>query len=274
MIYSGMPNQSKTRAAHGVAVCLNRTATTAWKNAGAEWEPVSERILRIIIYCSPMDVTLIAVYAPVNPSSRSMADDSDSSMLPLRVTVDQIQKGDMLLMISEVNARLGDREHLTAPQCVGTFTTDVQNVNEVKLIDFCILNDLVVTNTFFQHKTIHQTSWHILEYTIVNRKFRSSVEDVRSLRRATGAIETDHHPLRSKVKLHLKCKKKKNQQQPQRKLDRSKLEDEVLVERFQSELEKNLAESKKDEDSIDVKYAKFVKHIKGTAEDHFQPNQG
>jgi hypothetical protein len=113
----------------------------------------------------------------------------------------------------------------------------------------------------------------MFDYTIVNRKFRSSVENVRSLRRATGAIGTDHHLLRSKVKLHLKCKKKKNRQQPQLTIDRSKLDDDVLVERFQSELEKNLAESKKDEDSIDVKYAKFVKHIKETAEDHFQPDQ-
>ena len=47
----------------------------------------------------------------------------------------------------------------------------------------------------------------------------------------------------------------------------------MLVERFQSELENNLTESKKDEDSIDVKYVKFVKHIKETAEDHFQPVQ-
>ena len=47
----------------------------------------------------------------------------------------------------------------------------------------------------------------------------------------------------------------------------------MLVERFQSELEKNLAESKKDEDSIDVKYAKVVKHIKETAENHFQSDR-
>ena len=211
-----------------------------------------------------------------------MTDDSDKFYADLQVTVDQVQKGDILLIIGDLNARLGYQEHLTAPQCVGSFTTDVHNANRVKLLDFCMLNDLVVTNTFFQHKTIHQTSWmqpgkkswQMLDYTIVSRKFRSSVEDVCSLRRATGAIGTDHHLLRSKVKLHLRCKKKKNRQQRQPRLDRSKLEDEVLVEWFQSELEKNLSESKKDEDSVDVKYAKLVKHIKETAEDHFQLDQG
>jgi hypothetical protein len=128
MIYSGMLNQSKTRAAHGVAVCLNRTATTAWKNSGVEWNPVSERILRVRIHCSPRSVTLFAVYAPVNPSSKFYTG-------------------------------LEDQEHLTAPRCVGSFTMDVQNANGAKLLDFCILNDSVVTHTFFQHRTIHQASW-------------------------------------------------------------------------------------------------------------------
>jgi hypothetical protein len=88
-----------------------------------------------------------------------MADDSDELYADLQVTVDQVQKGDMLLIILDLNARLGDQEHLTAPQCIGFFTTDVQNANGVKILDFCMLNDLVVTNTFFIHKTIHQTSW-------------------------------------------------------------------------------------------------------------------
>jgi exonuclease III len=281
MIYSGLPSQSKTQAAHGVAVCLNKTATTAWKNSGSEWEPVSERILRVRIHCSPINITLIAVYAPVNPSNRSMNDNSDTFYADLQETVDRMQKGDMLLIVGDLNARLGEQEHLTAPQCVGSFTTDMQNANGVKLLDFCMMNDLLVTNTFFQHKTIHQTSWmhpgkkswHMLDYTIVSRKFRLSVEDVRCLRRSTGAIGTDHHLMRSKIKLHLKCKKKKSQQQPQLRLDRSKMADEVLINQFQTALGKNLAESKDDKDSIDVKYEKFVKHTKETAQDHFHQDQ-
>jgi exonuclease III len=86
MVYSGMPNQSKTRTADGVAVCLNRTAAAAWKSSWSEWEPVSERILRIRIHCSPINVTLIAVYAPMNPSNRSMNDNSDKFYADLQET--------------------------------------------------------------------------------------------------------------------------------------------------------------------------------------------
>ena len=43
MIYSGLSDQNKTRTAHGVTICLNRTAATTWKSSGSEWEPVSQR---------------------------------------------------------------------------------------------------------------------------------------------------------------------------------------------------------------------------------------
>ena len=81
-------------------------------------------------------------------------------------------------------------------------------------------------------------TWHTLDYTIVNRKFRSSLEDARFLRKATGAIGTDHHLMRSKIKLHLKWRAKKDAQHKQLRLDQTKLADE--------------------EDSVDGRYAKFV----------------
>jgi len=51
--------------------------------------------------------------------------------------------------------------------------------------------------------------WHMLDYALVNLKFRSSIHDVRAYRGATGGIGTDHHLLRAKVRVHLKCRQKK-----------------------------------------------------------------
>ena len=47
LIFSGMPHETKTRKAHGVAICLDKTATHTWKESGSEWEPISERIVKI-----------------------------------------------------------------------------------------------------------------------------------------------------------------------------------------------------------------------------------
>ena len=48
----------------------------------------------------------------------------------------------------------------------------------------------------------------MLDYLPVNRKFRSSLQDVRVHRGGIGDIGTDHHLLQAKIRLHLKCRRK------------------------------------------------------------------
>ncbi|CAF4744405.1 unnamed protein product, partial [Rotaria sp. Silwood2] len=38
IIPSGMPSDNKTKQAHGIAIFLDRQATSAWKNLGSIWE--------------------------------------------------------------------------------------------------------------------------------------------------------------------------------------------------------------------------------------------
>jgi exonuclease III len=195
---------------------LTKAAAT-WKNSGSEWEPISERILRIRLHCHPINITFIAVYSPINPSTPAKVADADKFYTDLQDTLDRVDRNDMVMIMGDLNARLGDAEHQTAPQCIGPFTTDLLNDNGTRLLDLCLQNDLVVSNSFFSHRRIHQTAWmhpgtkqwHMLDYTIVNGKFRSSVEDV-CVRKAAGAVGTDHQLLRTKVKLHLRSRRKKN----------------------------------------------------------------
>ena len=70
LIYCGLPSVNKTRTAHGVAVCLNTEASRVWKNSGAEWEAVNERIIKIRMNCKSINLTIITVYASVNPSAQ------------------------------------------------------------------------------------------------------------------------------------------------------------------------------------------------------------
>ena len=90
--------------------------------------------------------------------------------------------------MGDLNARVGRNQQCkAATTSVRPFTVDVENENGSRLIDPCDLNNMIITNTFFNHKEIHQTSWihlrkkkwHMIDCTLVNKKFRSSVEDVR-----------------------------------------------------------------------------------------------
>ncbi|CAF4547529.1 unnamed protein product, partial [Rotaria magnacalcarata] len=184
-IYSRASEKERTRAAHGAAVCLGPKASRAWRNSGSIWRPVNSRIVAVRIKCQSIPITVIAVYAPVNPSNG-------------------------------LNARVGVEQASSAQSVVGKHAVDKQNQNGRRLADFCLFNGFMITNTFFPHKPVHQTTWmhpktkkwHMFDYILVNRKFRNSIQDVRAHRGETGGIGADHHLLRAKVRLHLKCRKK------------------------------------------------------------------
>jgi exonuclease III len=220
MIYSGVSHDNKTRKAHGVAICLDQTATKVWKDSGSEWEPISERIIKIRLLCAPIHITVIAVYSPVNPVTKQMGDESDKFYADLQDTINNVSTNDMLIIMGDLNARVGKnqqkRQQHVIRSSVGPFTVDTETENGTRLTDFCEINNIIISNTFFKHKLVHQTSWmhprnkiwHMIDYTLVNKKFRSSVEDVRMFRGAAGAIGTDHQLMRVKIRIHLKSRRK------------------------------------------------------------------
>ncbi|CAF5075163.1 unnamed protein product [Rotaria magnacalcarata] len=206
-----------------------------------------------------------------------MANDADKFYSDLQDTINNVSTNDMLIIMGDLNARVGGNQQQPASiNSVGPFTVDVENENGARLVDWCEINNIVVSNTFFQHKLLHQTSWmhlgnkiwHMIDYTLVNKKFRSSVEDVRMYRRASGAIGMDHHLMRTKIKIHLKSRRK-GVLQKKTSIDAVKLKDEKLVEAFQKGLRERVDDANVDTISIDEKYELFVSHLKEKAEEHF-----
>ena len=278
MIHSGISSANKTRSAHGVAICLNKEATTAWKNIGAVWEPIDERILMVRLQGTPINVTIIAVYSPINPSGqKTAAGASDNFYINLQHTVNKVPANDLLLIMGDFNARVGIQQNHTSQSVVGPHATDRINENGQRMVDFCAANNLIISNTFFQHKRVHQNTWmhpgnkqwHTLDYTLVNRKFRSSVEDVRVHRTAAGSIGTDHHLLRTKLKFHLKSRKKRTRK-PHNRLDRKKMRDEDLIKAFQDELTQRPSPTNRASMAINEKYSDFVAHVSKASEKIFK----
>ncbi|CAF4230155.1 unnamed protein product [Rotaria magnacalcarata] len=277
MIYSGAPHEMKTRKAHGVAICLDQTAAKVWKDSGSEWEPISERIVKIRLQCTPIHITVIAVYSPINPTTKEMANESDKFYSDLQDTINNVSTKDMIIIMGDLNARVGQKQqqHI-AKSSVGPFTVDVENENGTRLTDSCEINNIIVSNTFFKHKLAHQTSWmhprnkiwHMIDYTLVNKKFRSSVEDVRMFRRAAGAIGTDHHLMRVKIRMHLKSRRK-NVNPKKMNVDSTKLKDDKLLEAFQKDLRDTIDATSDDTINIDERYQLFLSQLKEKAEQHF-----
>ena len=126
------------------------------------------------------------------------------------------------------------------------------NKNSERLLDFCALNDMVVTNTLFQHRPCHQHTWfhpaqsshsgHMLDYVLVSQQFCSSILDTRVYRKTN--LESDHRLVVSKVRLKLKARRRRAQRYPRHQVDVRYLEDQQVVE-FQRVLSESLADGPK-----------------------------
>ena len=282
MIYSGVPSDNKTRNAHGVAICFDQMATKVWKDSGSKWEAVSEQIVKIRLKCSKINMTVFAVHSPVNPSNKQAADISDKFYNDLQDTLNKVSTDDMIIKVGDLNARVGNMQpQETASNSIGPFTVDSTNENGFKLIDFCTINNLIISNTFFEHKTVHQMSWmhpgnktwHMIDYTLVNKKFRSSVEDVRMFRRASGAVGTDHYLMRAKITLHLRSRRKVMVQK-RLKYNSTKFKNEQAVKAFQNDLCEILNDAYNNSISLDAKYSAFMEHLKEHVEKHLKLDKG
>ena len=130
--------------------------------------------------------------------------------------MDSVHKHDILLVMGDLNAKVGE-DNEGYENIIGSHGVGARNDNGERLVDFCGLNNLVVTGTIFPHKLIHKQTWTSpggktndqIDHVLVSRQHRTSVMDSRAMRGAD--IVSDHQLVRSKIKLKLNRKETKEQ---------------------------------------------------------------
>ena len=118
--------------------------------------------------------------------------------------------------MGDFNARVGNDVNVWKG-VVGSHGTSEFNENGLKLLDFCSVNNLLVTNTLFMHRDCHKFIWfhpgntlgvgHMMDFILVNWKFRSSILDSRVFRGTY--LQSDHRLVVAKVRVKFKVMKKK-----------------------------------------------------------------
>jgi len=80
--------------------------------------------------------------------------------------------------------------------------------NGVRLVNFATSKNLVLKNTMFPHRNIHKYTWTLggkthnqIDHVLIDRRWHSSVLDVRSFRGAD--CDTDHYLVFAKVRERL-----------------------------------------------------------------------
>ena len=226
ILYSGRSDVHSS----GVALIINRRHTKAL----IEWEPINDRLLRARFDSKFCKLTIIQGYAPTNEAEEETKDDWYEQ---LQLAVSKIPSHDMTIIMGDINAKVGadntDREKAMGRHGCGTI-----NDNGERLVNFCLNSSCVIGGTIFPHRDIHKLTWtspdgrtvNQIDHFIINRKWRRSLQDVRTFRGADA--NSDHFLVVGKVRLKLRAVRKDQSRQvyDTRKLKTQETQREFVLE--------------------------------------------
>lgn len=158
----------------------------------------------------------------------------------LQKTLDAVLRHDMLLVMGDWNAKVGERQE-GENGIVGKHGLKCErNDNGDRFVTFCASNNLAITSTMFPHKDVHKYTWtspdgrhrNQIDHVAVRSRFKRSVQDTRTYRRAD--VGSDHNLIITKVKLRLSNTGKK--QGRTIRYEESKLRVPEVRQQFQIEL--------------------------------------
>ena len=165
---------------------------------------LSDRIATIRLQCKPVNMTVLQVYAPTSTAEEG---DMEDFYEKVQHVVDEIPRGDVLYVIGDWNAKVGQDE---TNGTTGRFGLGERNERGDQLVEFCSRNDFQIMNTFFKlharrlytWRSPDQTTRNQIDYIICKTRWRNSVRRVTTLPGADCG--TDHNLLIAYVKIKLK----------------------------------------------------------------------
>ena len=128
--------------------------------------------------------------------------------MALHDTAAQIPKRDMLVVLGDLNAKIG-MDNKGFEEIMGGEGCGNTNENGGLFLDLCHANSLVIGGNIFPHDEIHKVTWispngftkNQIDHTIITRRFRRAVEDVGAYRSAD--IGSQHELVMAKIRLRL-----------------------------------------------------------------------
>jgi hypothetical protein len=203
--------------------------------------PAADRILVARFRSRARNVSIVHVYAPTNTSS---VDVKDEFYEQLSSTLNNVRKGDILIVMGDLNARVGS-DNTGYESFMGKHGIGTRNDNGERFVDLCDNRQLVIGGTLFINKDMHKLTWYSndgttrsqLDHFTISRKWRRSLLNVRVCRGADA--HTDHRLLVSTIQIKLAAVKQKHQTLT-RKVDPSKLRFAETKKRFVSVFRENL----------------------------------
>jgi len=128
----------------GVAFILSKLAQKALLG----YNPISPRLISSRFKTQNGAMTILQVYAPNTADSE---EDVDQFYDLLQSTINKTHKGDILFVMGDFNAKVGTDSEQSG-NVIGKHGYGQMNQRGEKLLNFCAVNDLYITNTMFKQK--------------------------------------------------------------------------------------------------------------------------
>nr|XP_054757380.1 uncharacterized protein LOC129263494 [Lytechinus pictus] len=170
---------------------------------------------------------------------RLFADPAEKDMFysELRRLLQSTPADDKLLILGDFNARVG-QDDVAWKGVLGRHGVGKCNDNGRLLLELCMEQQLVITNTVFQQKDSLKTTWmhprskhwHLIDYVLVRGRDLNDILHTRVM--PSAECHTDHRLVRCKLRMHFKPKLRKGGP-PQEKFDLNKLQSAEVKAEFQ-----------------------------------------
>ncbi|VDP30999.1 unnamed protein product [Schistosoma margrebowiei] len=188
----------------GVALMLSKVA----RNALVGWESHRSRITKASLKTKKEGIlmNIIQCYAPTNDSNDDI---KDQFYERLQSIIEECLRKDLSIVMGDLNAKVGI-DNTGYEDIMGRHGLGQRNENGERFANLCAFNKLVMGVTIFPHKRIHNATWispdhtteNQIDHICINKKFRRTMEDVRTRRGAD--VASDHHLIVDNLKLRLK----------------------------------------------------------------------
>ena len=151
IVYSG-----GTRGRNVVAVVLNKELGGSL----ISYNPINDRL--IIVKLQMKQAVCLHVVQVYLPTSKHDEEIIENYYNDLQTFLYEVPHKDALIVMGDLNAKSGSNDgNIT---CVGRFGLGERNRNGDHLVDFCEVNNLALTNTFFNHHPRRRYTfpiWHV-----------------------------------------------------------------------------------------------------------------
>ncbi|XP_039760435.1 craniofacial development protein 2-like [Pararge aegeria] len=145
------------------------------------YKAVNDRVITLKLKASPCHINIVQIYAPTAQSSE---EDIEQFYISLVQTLENIPQREVTLVIGDLNAKVGrtsDDAHLR--HLVGRFGIGERNERGERLLQFCNEQNLVITNTCFEHHIRRLYTWispgnryrNQIDYILIQKRWRSSI---------------------------------------------------------------------------------------------------